>query len=67
MKKALILLPILALMLVVPVVAQPNSNPTSTLTSKPASLTVAFNQAQFQWRGVSGSVFGDWTTGYSYF
>jgi len=64
MKKALILLPILALMLVVPVVAQPNSNPSSTLASKPASLTVSFNQAQFQWRGVSD--FGAWTPGYSY-
>ena len=66
MKKALILLPILALMLVVPVVAQPNSNPNPSLTiaSKPASLTVSFNQAQFQWRGVSAFV--DWTPGYSY-
>ena len=40
------------MMLIVPVMA------------KPAPLTVTYNQAQFQWRGVSAFV--DWTPGYSY-
>jgi len=30
----------------------------------PSTFTVQYNQAQFQWRGVSA--FGDWTPGYSY-
>jgi len=36
----------------------------SVLAEKPSPITVDYNQAQFQWRGVSD--FGDWTSGYSY-
>ena len=32
--------------------------------AKPTTTTGNYNQAQFQWRGISA--FGDWTPGYSY-
>jgi hypothetical protein len=34
------------------------------VSAKPTTSTVNYNQAQFQWRGISA--FGDWTPGYSY-
>jgi len=48
MKKALLIIPLLALMLFAPAFA------------KTATLTISFNQAQFQWRGTSAPL-GDWT------
>ncbi len=68
MKKALIALPIVALMLVVPaIVIAKTSNPSLLGNGNgdgPTQLTVTLNQAQFQWRGISA--FGDWTPDYSY-
>jgi len=52
-KSALVALPLLAVLLM----AMPAMAKTTTIT-------VHYNQAQFQWRGVSA--FGDWTSGYSY-
>ncbi len=66
MRKALIALPIVALMLLVPaIVIAKTSNPSLLGNGDgPTPLTVTLNQAQLQWRGISA--FGDWTPGYSY-
>lgn len=37
---------------------------TTVMAAQPAPFTVNFNQAQFQWRGISA--LGDWTPSYSY-